>query len=33
MDINAERKKVLEQFRNELSFEAITKKIEKIISN
>jgi glycosyltransferase involved in cell wall biosynthesis len=33
MDIGAERKKVLEQFRNELSFEAITKKIEKIISN
>jgi glycosyltransferase involved in cell wall biosynthesis len=32
-DISAERKKVLEQFRNELSFEAITKKIEKIISN
>ena len=33
MDINAERKKVLEQFTNELSFEAITKKIGQIISN
>jgi glycosyltransferase involved in cell wall biosynthesis len=33
LDINAERKKVLEQVKNELSFKAITKKIEQIISN
>jgi glycosyltransferase involved in cell wall biosynthesis len=33
MDVNAERQKVLEQFKTELSFEAITKKIERIICN
>lgn len=33
LDSNAERKKVLEQFKTELSFEAITRKIEQIISN
>jgi glycosyltransferase involved in cell wall biosynthesis len=33
IDINTERKKVLEQFKTELSFEAIAKKIEQVISS